>query len=120
MGVLSRRHFVRVGVAVAGVGLLSDWRAHLVQLAARHRLSALYSNREFADSGGLMSYGVNVQDLYRRAATYVDRLVKGAKPDDLPVEQPTEFDFVVNLTTARSLGLTIPQSILQQATEVIR
>lgn len=107
------------GLITLGSPQLTAWRTHLVELAARHRLPALYSNREFAESGGLMSYGVNVQDLYRRAATYIDRLLKGAKPNDLPVEQPTEFDLVINLATARALGLSIPRSVLQQATEAI-
>jgi putative ABC transport system substrate-binding protein len=100
--------------------LLTEWRAHIVELAARYRLPSLYSNREFVDSGGLMSYGANVPDLFRRAAGYVDRIFKGAKPTDMPVEQPTEFDLVINLKTARALGHAIPPSVLPQATEVIR
>ena len=100
--------------------LLTDWREHIVELASRHRLPSLHPNREYADAGGLIAYGANVQDLYRRAATYVDRILKGANPAYLPVEQPTEFDLVVNLKAAQALGLTIPQSVLQQATEVIQ
>jgi len=94
-------------------------RRRLVDLAAKNRLPAVYPWREFVDAGGLMSYGLNVADLFRRAATYVDKILKGAKPADLPVEQPTTFDFVVNLKAARAIGLTIPQSVLQQATEMI-
>jgi putative ABC transport system substrate-binding protein len=92
----------------------------IVGLAAKHRLRAIRISREFAEAGGLMSYGPNVADLWRRAATYVDKILKGAKPADLPVEQPTKFELVINMKTAKALGLTIPQSILVQATEVIR
>ena len=91
----------------------------LVELAARHRLPAIYPLREFVDQGGLMSYGANYVDAHRRAATHVDKILKGAKPADLPIEQPTTFDFVINLTTAKALGLTIPPSVLQQATEIV-
>jgi len=90
----------------------------LVELAAEKRLPAVYTSREFVDTGGLMSYGANSADLHRRAATYVDKILKGAKPGDLPVEQPTKFEMVINLKTAKTLGLTIPQSLLLSA-EVI-
>jgi len=80
----------------------------------------MYQNREFVAGDGLMSYGPNAGDQHRRAAGYVDKILKGAKPADLPVEQPTLFDFVVNLKVAQALGLTIPQSVLQQATEIIQ
>ena len=93
--------------------------ATVVGLAAQHRLPAMYDGGPFIGAGGLMSYGVNFPDLYRRAASYVDKILKGAKPADLPVERPTKFDFVINLKTARALGLTMPQSVLLQATEVI-
>jgi putative ABC transport system substrate-binding protein len=95
-------------------------RTEIVTLAATARLPALYTLREFADAGGLMSYGPSLPALYRRAASYVDRLLKGSTPADLPVEQPTKFELVLNLKTAKVLGLTIPPSILFQATEVIQ
>jgi putative ABC transport system substrate-binding protein len=94
-------------------------RRRLVDLAAKNRLPAAYAQREFVDAGGLMAYGPNVADLFRRAATYVDKILKGAKPGDLPVEQPTKFDLVVNLKTAKALGLTIPPSLLLRADQVI-
>jgi putative tryptophan/tyrosine transport system substrate-binding protein len=92
----------------------------VVDLVAQHRLPAMYDGGQFTDAGGLMFYGPNFVDLYRRAATYVDKILQGAKPGDLPIEQPTTFDFIINLNTARALGLAVPQSVLQQATEVIQ
>ena len=94
-------------------------RKEIADLAASNRLPLVAHLREFADAGGLMTYGPNVLELHRRAATYVDKILKGAKPGDLPVEQPTKFDLVINLKTAKALGLTIPPSLLQRADQVI-
>jgi putative ABC transport system substrate-binding protein len=94
-------------------------RTRLADLAVRHRVPAIYGLRGHAEAGGLMAYGARVSDVYRRAATYVDKILKGAKPGDLPMEQPTRFDLVVNLKAAKALGLTIPQSVLLRADVVI-
>jgi putative ABC transport system substrate-binding protein len=94
-------------------------RQHVVELAAKHRVLAIYATREFVEDAGLISYAVSYADLYRRAAGYVDKILKGAKPTDLPIEQPTKFELVINLKTAKTLGLTIPQSVLLRADEVI-
>jgi len=96
-------------------------RTRLVELAAKHRLPTMYNQADWVTgSGGLMSYGPNLAYMFRRAATYVDKILKGAKPADLPVEQPTKFEFIINLKTAKQIGLTIPQSVLYRADKVIR
>jgi putative tryptophan/tyrosine transport system substrate-binding protein len=97
-----------------------SYPTRMVELAAQHRLPTFYEHREFTDVGGLASFGPNFPEIYRRAAAYVDRILKGAKPADLPVEEPTTFDFVINLKAAQGLGLVIPQSVLAQATEIIQ
>jgi putative ABC transport system substrate-binding protein len=94
-------------------------RRRIVDLAARSRLPAIYESREYAEAGGLLTYGQDLYDLFRRAASYVDRILKGAKPADLPVEQPSKFELVINLKTAKALGLTIPRSLLQRADQLI-
>jgi putative ABC transport system substrate-binding protein len=108
------------GLTVLGSPMFLGERRRLVDLAAKNRLPAVYPQREFVDAGGLMAYGPSTADLFRRAATYVDKILKGAKPGDLPVEQPTKFELVINLKTAKALGLTIPPSLLSRADEVIR
>jgi putative tryptophan/tyrosine transport system substrate-binding protein len=108
------------GLLVLSDALTNAHRGRIVELANKNRLPTMYFSREWVDAGGLMAYGPSWRDLYRRAATYVDKILKGAKPGDLPIEQPTTFDLVVNLKTAKALGLTIPQRVLQQATEVIQ
>jgi ABC-type uncharacterized transport system substrate-binding protein len=106
-------------LTVVGSSMFVSERRRLVDLAAKHRLPAVYAQRAYVDVGGLMSYGPDVGDLFRRAATYVDKILKGANPGDLPVEQPTKFELIINLKTAKALGLTIPQALLQRADQVI-
>ena len=106
-------------LTVLGSAMFFSERRRLVDLAAKNRLPAVYPWREFVDAGGLMAYGPDLADLFRRAATYVDKILKGAKPADLPVEQPTKFELVINLKTAKALGLTIPPSLLGRADQVI-
>jgi putative tryptophan/tyrosine transport system substrate-binding protein len=100
--------------------ILFAYRKELVDLSAKHRLPGMYENKEFVESGGLLSYGANLDDLYRRAAVFVDKILKGAKPADLPVEQPTKFELVINLKAAKQIGLTIPPNVLARADRVIR
>jgi len=106
-------------LTVLSTPMFASERRRLVDLAAKNRLPTVFSFREYVDAGGLMSYGPNVADMFRRAATYVDKILKGAKPGDLPVEQPTKFELVINLKTAKALGLTIPQSLLGRADHVV-
>ena len=107
------------GVLVARDALVLVQRNQIAALAAKNRLPTVYGFRENAEAGGLMAYGANVSAMYRRAATYVDKILKGAKPGDLPIERPTKFELVINLKTAKALGLTIPPSLLQRADQVI-
>jgi putative ABC transport system substrate-binding protein len=107
------------GLSVLGTPMFQVERRRLVSLAAKNRLPAVYSFKDFAEAGGLMSYGPDLADLARRAASYVDKILKGVKPADLPVEQPTKFELVINLKTAKALGLTIPPSVLARADQVI-
>jgi putative ABC transport system substrate-binding protein len=106
-------------VVVVPDGVFYNFRRDVVVLVNQARLPAIYPEREYADEGGLMVYGANAPDNFRRAASYVDRILKGVKPGDLPIQEPVKFDFVVNLKTAKELGLTIPPSILARADEVI-
>jgi putative ABC transport system substrate-binding protein len=101
-------------------GVFLEHRRQIAELAVKHRLLTMSDNREYVDAGALISYGPDVTDQFRRAAGYVDRILKGAKPGDLPVEQPTKLELVINLKTAKTLGLTIPQSLLLRADEVIQ
>ncbi len=99
-------------VIMIGDPLLGSHRRRIIEQAARHRLPTIYSTREYVADGGLLAYGTSFEDLYRRAATYVDKILKGASPADLPVEQPTKFELAINAKTARALGLTIPPAVL--------
>jgi len=95
-------------------------RKRIVELATKHRLPTIYPQKEFVDEGGLMSYGSDFDDQYRRAAVYVDKILKGAKPADLPVQQATKFEFIINLKAAKQIGLTIPVRVLERADKVIK
>jgi len=105
---------------VLGDGMFFGQRTRIAELAAKSRLPMIAAEREYAEAGGLLAYGANFRESFRRAATYVDKILKGAKPGDLPIEQPTKFEFVINLKTTKALGLTIPQSVLLRADEVIQ
>jgi putative tryptophan/tyrosine transport system substrate-binding protein len=107
-------------VLVFGGPVLNSHRKQIADLAVKNRLPAIYSGREFVDAGGLMYYGASVTDMYRRAATYADKILKGAKPADLPVEQPTKFELVINLKAAQQIGVTIPSNVLARADKVIK
>ena len=107
------------GLVVVASALASVQRNLIIELAARHRLPTVYFERLFVAGGGLISYGADLAEGYRRAAGYVDRILKGEKPAELPVQAPTKYELVVNLKTAKALGLTIPQSVLTRADEVI-
>jgi ABC-type uncharacterized transport system substrate-binding protein len=107
------------GILAIEDSMLFSHLSRIVESAARSRLPTMYAFRQFADAGGLMSYGPNTPDSFRRAAVYVDKILKGAKPGDLPIEQPTKFELVINLKTAKALGLTIPQTLLLRADQVI-
>jgi putative ABC transport system substrate-binding protein len=107
-------------VLVLSDSLFTSQRMQIIDLAVKSRLPASYARPEFVQSGGLMTYGPNINDLYRRAATYVDKILKGTKPADLPVERPMKFELVINLKTAKQIGLTIPQSVLYRADKVIK
>jgi putative tryptophan/tyrosine transport system substrate-binding protein len=106
-------------MTAAGARLFAE-RKRIVELAGKYRLPAIYPNKEYADEGGLMSYGADLADLYRRAAVYVDKILKGAKPADLPVQQATKFEFVINLKAAKQIGLIIPPDVLARANQVIK
>ena len=108
------------GVTTFASAMVVSQRAQIVELAAKNRLPGIYHNSQFAEAGGLMFYGVNVLDLDRRAAAYVDKILKGAKPADMPVEQPTKFDLMINLKTASQIGVTIPPNVLARADRVIK
>ena len=107
------------GLIVTGSTLASVHRDPIIAAAARHKLPAVYYGRFFVPAGGLMSYGADLDDQFRRAAGYVDRILKGEKPADLPVQAPTKYETVINLKTAKALGLTVPDTVLARADEVI-
>jgi putative ABC transport system substrate-binding protein len=114
---LKRNQVQGLIVSTASASIL--WRERIIEIAAKNRIPAIYARSTFSEAGGLISFGVNYHDLWRRAAAYADKIFKGAKPGELPIEQPTKFEMVVNMKTAKALGLKVPNSILVQATRVI-
>jgi putative ABC transport system substrate-binding protein len=100
--------------------VINSQRKQIAALAAKNRLPAIFPYPEYVEAGGLMSYSANVEDLFRHSATYVDKILRGTKPADLPVEQPTKFEFIINLKAAKQIGLTIPPNVLARADRVIR
>jgi putative ABC transport system substrate-binding protein len=103
-----------------GSTVFNTYRTQIVELAVKNRLPATYTRPEYVEDGGLMTYGPSINDLFRRAATYVDKILKGAKPADLAVEQPTKFEFIINLKAAKQIGVTIPPNVLARADKVIK
>jgi putative tryptophan/tyrosine transport system substrate-binding protein len=120
VGALSTMRQAQVeALQVASSPLVWRERARLAEIVLRYRLPAVFPNKENAEAGGLMSYGANLPELFRRAATYVDKIFKGAKPADLPVEQASKYELVINMKTAKALGLSVPHTLLASADEVI-
>ena len=115
----ARQKQVRALITLASRAVFAE-RKRIVELANKHRLPAIYFQSEFVDEGGLMSYGADYEDLFRRSAVYVDKILKGAKPTDLPVQQATKFEFIINLKAAKQIGLTIPPRVLERANQVIK
>ena len=107
-------------ITIVGSPVFFAERKTIVELAGKYRLPAIYFQKEFVDEGGLMSYGADFTDLFRRSAHYVDKILKGAKPADLPVQQATKFEFIINLKAAKQIGLTIPNRVLERANKVIK
>jgi ABC-type uncharacterized transport system substrate-binding protein len=115
----ARQKQVNAIITIGGPFFFAE-RKRIVELAGKFRMPAIYFQKEFVDEGGLMSYGADYDDLFRRAAVYVDKILKGAKPADLPVQQATKFEFIINLKAAKQIGLTIPVRVLERANKVIK
>src|SRR5205807_1651602 len=116
---IAKQKQVNAIMTMSSTSFLAE-RKRIAELAGKYRLPAIYPQKEFVDEGGLMSYGADDTDLYRRAAVYVDKILKGAKPADLPVQQATKFEFIINLKAAKQIGLTIPVDLLARANKVIK